>query len=207
MVCPCAVCMTSGCHWRPNRRRPGCSKAAISAPAVDAGDAESGRAPRPPRRGATSTPAAWPAGRRRARRRARPWRWCARTRRPRCASPCRRAPRPSPGSRSRCRGRAPRRRTARCRCSARRPRRRWPGRRRGSPPRAFWPASRPPAWRAARSRCRRGPRGRGGRSAGRTAPRSRRRGRGRAASDRRPADSSVEDTRTPSAHRRTHSRQ
>ena len=35
--------MTSGCHCIPNSRRPGCSNAAISAPAVDAGDPEPGR--------------------------------------------------------------------------------------------------------------------------------------------------------------------
>ena len=94
---------TSGCHCNPNSRRPGCSKAAISAPSVDAGDREPRAARRPPHRGETSRPVASRVGRRRAPRRARRARWCARTRRPRCASPCRRAPRPSPGSRNRCR--------------------------------------------------------------------------------------------------------
>ena len=116
-----------------------------------------------PRRGATSTPAASPAVRRRAPRAAPRWRWCARTRRPRCASPCRRAPRPWPGTRSRSRASARRRRTARGRRRAHRRRRRWPGHRRGSPPPGAWRASRPRASRGGRSRCRRSPRARGGR--------------------------------------------
>ena len=64
--------------------------------------------------------------------------------------------------------------------------------------RVLRPASRPPASRGARSRCRRAPRGRGGRSAARTAHRSRPPGRGRAASNRRPADSSVRAYTAPS---------
>ena len=105
---------TSGCHCTPYRRRSSSSNAATGAPGGRRGDREcpSGAAVH---RVAVAHPdrllggLAVEQGRRRCRRR-RPA--SRRTRAARCARPCRRAPAPSPGSRSRCRTPARRPRTA-----------------------------------------------------------------------------------------------